>query len=601
MTSAQDRAETYLRLRAEAELRRVQALPRPDPALDAVPAPLRGAARLAVPFGRRAVAAMQPIAENAGRTLQPLADSAEQALAPLAQDALGALQPLAERVARALQPFAGQVIGAVLPAADEAARRLHPVAWQAAGRLQALQQSGTRRLTPLRWQASHVTASLRGGRGPDGWPERGELTPDEGLRRLRMVAGALADAGALDPGTADSIVDDMEMALTARARIDAHVLAMRELDSLQARRAAGPPAGPYLAVPAGVLVPASRDSGLAEVWLYALVIGPDRAALTVSGRLSDEHLRSRHLDPWPLFRDNRPIATDDRANRYELREDCGWSDEENWGGVLRLSPVPPAGTRWLELTMSPGSAPVRLDLAAGPGPEGDSPPALTPLASPAESMIDAAAMDLLQVAAGDGHSLPWHDLSGIADVVTALTAVGALDAAARVAAGRLTTLAGRLGLNVPPALSAAGPAGEHVDLPEAWSNVMENRHRRDGPRGVAPAAAVLPELDGARFVLAGLRSDEEGASLHVMAWGSRVVPHFLDDSAVRPRSWSARDDRGRWHVAGDANSSATDQHADLTLRLVPPLHPQATSLEVTVAGRTGQVTATVPLDWRTAR
>jgi len=595
MTSAKDRAETYLRLRAEAELRRVQALPRPDPvAVGALPAPLRGAARLATPFGRRAIAALQPLATSAARALQPLAESAEQAMTPLARGALDALQPLAENVGRALEPLAGQVIGAVLPAADEAARRLHPLAWQAADRVQALQGSGMRQLAQWRLQARRAgpIAGIAG--PPDAGPEPEELTAEEGLRRFGMVARALAEAGALNPGTADAVVEDLATALAARSRIGAHMLAMSGAADPRTRQRAGPPPGPYLAVPSGAPVPASPESGLADVRLYTLVIAPDRAVLTVAGRLSDENMRSVHLDPWPLFGKMRPAAIDDRGNSYQLREDSGFSDEENWGGILRLNPAPPAGTAWLELTMSPGSAPVRLDLAgapgANPGHEGDA------ASGPAERMIDAVATELLQIAVvGEGHALPWHDLSGVADVVTALEAVGALEPA-RAAVGRLVALARRLGVTVPPGLTAAAPPGT-APLPDGWRDVLANSGRRDGPRGVAPAAAVLPELDGARFVLAGLRSDEEGADLQVMAWGSRVFPHFLDDS-IRPWYWLARDDRGRWHVAEDGNSSGSDQHAELTLRLMPPLHPQATSLEVTVTGRSGEATATVPLDWR---
>jgi hypothetical protein len=286
---------------------------------------------------------------------------------------------------------------------------------------------------------------------------------------------------------------------------------------------------------------------------------------------------------------------DDRGNSYRIHEDSGWSDEESWGGVLRLAPVPPAGAGWLDLTMSPGSAPVRLHLAAASGREDDAPSGPDTATGPAERMIDAAATELLHLAAGNGHALPWHDLSGIADVVAALEAVGAL-APARVAVGRLITLAGRLGVHIPPALTAAAPPGT-VKLPAAWSDVLANSRRGDGPRGVAPAAAMLPELDGARFALAGLRSDEDGADLQVMAWGARVVPNYLDDW-IRAWSWWARDDRGRWHVAEESSSSSSDQHAELTLRLIPPLHPEATWLEVTVIGRSGQASVTVPLDWR---
>jgi hypothetical protein len=596
VTSAQDRAETYLRLRAETELRRVQALPRPaPPSQPGLPEPLRGAARVLLPFGRRAAAALQPLTESAGRALQPFAENAEEALRPLARNALDAVAPFAQNVARSLDPLTGQVIGTVLPAADAAARKLHPLAWQAAGRLQSLQWSGERRFLLWRWQARRAAASFHGPAGNPG-VLREELTAEDGLRRFRLVARSLVEAGAVGPGAARSAAEDLAIALAARSRIALPMLEMGELSDARAQAPARPPAGPYVAVPAGALIPASPESGLANVRIYALVIAPDRAVLTASGRLAGENLGSMHLDPWPLFgKGPGPTAVDDRGNSYQIHEDTGWNDEESWGGILRLAPVPPADIGWLDLTISPGSAPVRLDVAGAYGPDNAAPPGPDAASSPAERIIDAAATELLHLAVGDGHALPWHDLSGIADVVAALEAVGALEPA-RAAVGRLITLAGRLGVDVPPSLAVAAPPCP-AELPVAWNDVLANSRRRDGPHGVTPAAAVLPELDGVRFALAGLRSDEAGADLHVMAWGARVVPHYRDDS-IRAWSWWARDDRGRWHLAEDGSSSASEGHAELTLRLIPPLHPEAASLEVTVIGRSGQASATVPLDWR---
>ena len=266
MTSAQDRAETYLRLRAEAELRRVQALPRPEPlSQPGLPEPLRGAARVVLPFGRRVAAALQPLAESAGRALQPLAENAEEALRPLARTALDAAAPFAQNVARTLEPLAGQVIGAMLPAADEAARKLHPLAWQAAGRLESLQWSGERRFLLWRSQVRQATASFRGTADDDPVPGREELTAEEGLRRFRLVARSLVEAGAVDPGAAQSVVEDLAIALAARSRIAAPMLAMSGLSEAGIRMPAGPPAGTYVAVPVGALIPASPESGLANV------------------------------------------------------------------------------------------------------------------------------------------------------------------------------------------------------------------------------------------------------------------------------------------------------------------------------------------------
>jgi hypothetical protein len=326
------------------------------------------------------------------------------------------------------------------------------------------------------------------------------------------------------------------------------------------------------------------------------VIAPDRALLTVAGWVATSEDRSVHRDPWPVFGGpGTAAARDDRGNSYALREDSGWSSGDEWNSTVRLSPLPPAGIRWLELTMSPGSAPIRVDLTGASSAETAAP---HPDGSAAERLIEAVAMGLLYAAADaaddGGYGTPQHDLSQAADIVTALEAVGAIEPA-RDAVGRLVTLADRIGADVPPALRAAGTPR---DLPAAWASVLENSHRLDGPRGMTPAAAVLPELDGARFVLAGLRSDPAGAKLFALAWGSHgmfSLPHY---GAISPWSWSARDDQGRWHVMDRGAHSGTPDHAELELRLKPPLHPLATSLEVTLTGPSGQVTATVPLDWR---
>ena len=60
-----------------------------------------------------------------------------------------------------------------------------------------------------------------------------------------------------------------------------------------------------------------------------------------------------------------------------------------------------------------------------------------------------------------------------------------------------------------------------------------------------------------------------------------------------------RDDAGRWHIAaGDGGFSGG--HADVTLRLTPPIHPRAASLEITLLSKSGRATATVRLAWQAA-
>jgi hypothetical protein len=583
------RAETYLRLRVEAELRRVQALPRPDPLEErGVPAPLRGAVR----FGQRAVTAAQPLAESAARTLQPLADNAVRTLQPLAGNASRTLQPLADGAARTLQPVVGQLAGTVLPAVERAARRLHPLVWRAAGRVQTLRFAADQQLRMWQWRAQAAAAPLRRATPSPAQPV--EPSAEEGLRRLDMVAQALAWADVIDDATADSVVASLETALAARSRIDPHRLWARFRRGIHRQQTGRPPAGAYLAAPVGVACPAPAESGLANLDVITVVIAPDRAFLVVSGQVTAPDDRSQHRDPWPVFGSALcPTAVDDRGNAYQLYEDSGWSDDEGeWRSILQIAPVPPGGVQWLELTMSPGSAPIRVDLARAAG---EATMGAEPAGCPAARLIDASAIDLLREATGsaDGRP-PWHDLSGAADIVTALEGAGAL-APARDAVGRLISLADRLGVDVPPGLRAAGPP---CDLPAAWVSVLENGRRRDGPRGTIPVAVVLPEVDGTRFVLAGLRSNAAGAQLDVLAWGRHRLPGVFGQDRISSWSWSARDDQDRCYILTERSCSAGDLHANLQLEMRPPLHPEATSLELTMAGRSGQVTATVPLAWR---
>jgi hypothetical protein len=433
--------------------------------------------------------------------------------------------------------------------------------------------------------------------GGDDEADQQEPSAEDSLRRLRSVARALVQAGVIGDDAADSVMDELELALAARSRIDPERSGMRDLaHSWHQAQPVRAPAGPYHAVPVGVTVTGGPDSGLAQIQLFSLVIAPDQATLTAAGRLRKRpRSRLRHRHPWLIFPDaEQPAATDDRGNTYQLHQDRSSSDDEgDFSCLLSLLPVPPTGIRWLELTMSPDSAPVRVDLTGhGPGGAGSGPVAT---ASRTERMIDTAGERLLHAAIMEGGlSARWYDLSLTADVVAALDAVGALGAG-RAAAGRLAALARRLGTPIPPALiKAAQPA----TLPAAWEDILENRRRGDGPFGVAAAATVLPELDGTRFVLTGLRSGAAGAELQALAWGWQPVPHFfLFEDEANPWSWSARDDQGRWHIAAEAGGSSDDRHASLDLQLVPALHPDARALEVTLACPSGQVSATVPLDW----
>jgi hypothetical protein len=126
--------------------------------------------------------------------------------------------------------------------------------------------------------------------------------------------------------------------------------------------------------------------------------------------------------------------------------------------------------------------------------------------------------------------------------------------------------------------------------------VLDHDRRQEGRFAVLPAAAALPEIDGARFVLAGMVSGEREMDMSVFGWGWEPLPR--DFRPRQPFSWWARDNAGRWHVG---RPRPYDMVAGtFRVQFFPPLDPAATSLDVILTGRSSQVTATLPLAWRGA-
>lgn len=118
----------------------------------------------------------------------------------------------------------------------------------------------------------------------------------------------------------------------------------------------------------------------------------------------------------------------------------------------------------------------------------------------------------------------------------------------------------------------------------------------------APLAAVLPEVDGARFALAGLITGPAGSLLHVVAMGlaapSGDVPVL--DGLDQRFAWRLRTGGpgGRWHAAA-ARGYELGLHDEVRLRLGvdPVLSPDDGDLEVAVTGPKTRMRARVPVAW----
>ena len=300
--------------------------------------------------------------------------------------------------------------------------------------------------------------------------------------------------------------------------------------------------------PAAIRLPGGRgdsrgqDGQQGEVHVQALVLGPDRAALVTSFAST---WRAPALAPgggqtpqpsFPPFGGSG--MTDDQGLPYRLALEAG---EGGWyeTRVLGLSAVPPPGARWLDMPVRPGRS-IRIDLTGPPAiraaRESRSPP------PPGELLLGAVAETVARRRPARRDQRHAAGRAGLAEVTDALVAVRALSPDSP-AADRLAVLCQRRAIEV------RGPwacwAGA-TRISGSWASVLSGSRCQDGPQGAVPAAVVLPEIDGARFVLAGLSSWERQATVLVFAWGWAQAPREFRPR--QPFSWWARDDAGRWHV-----------------------------------------------------
>jgi hypothetical protein len=382
------------------------------------------------------------------------------------------------------------------------------------------------------------------------------------------------------------------------------------------------------AVPLGVTLPLEAGRELGQAALLALVLAPDRAVLTAAAWLTEPGPSARRPGrrlPAPLpF--GALVATDEHGSQYQA-DHTAQSADGRWSVAFELIPVPPPGIRRLDITGPAIKDPIRVDLArtpdpgsaAGPDPADSDAASLDPgpgrpdpghpdparpdparrgrlhtSLSRAEWPLDALAEGLLADVAR-GYDPGDAPLSGLAEVVGALQAAVGLTAGS-AALSRLATLAGRLGISFPAGLR---PLTRPVELPEAWTSVLDHRGAADGPDRVAAVAAVLPEVDGARFALAGLDSVADSATLRVVAWGWQPSPR--SGLGGERFSWWARDDRGRWHLAREHGVHYGGGQVDLIVEFGPALDPDARALEIIVRGPSSQAAVTVPLRWLVSR
>jgi hypothetical protein len=400
--------------------------------------------------------------------------------------------------------------------------------------------------------------------------------------RLVLVAQALTAVDAVSADVADEIQADVGLAVAARHRLP-------DRGPGPARTQSAPRRTSWQVVPVGQVIKI-RDGDLRrDLLVVAYVQSAGGARLIVA--------------EWP-FRPFTITAVDDRGVSYQIT----WSGEMA-PRELQLRPDPPHQIRWLDLTAAAGEPATRIDLNPQiPVPD----VTVTRNAhSPGELLLDALAARILTAAARfaqHNHGQPAAarpELRAFGDepghLVAALDAAGVLPPDSPVP-GQLARLCARLGID---GHGITAPLAG--DLPERWQDMLPGR---GGPQAPAPSiltdtVAELPELDGAKIAIAGLHHGDRGTIMHLLATGVTLEAGWPYAIRPVPPLW-IRDSYGHWHATDvdgvvrpwghhGANPWTDTCMVTVWLRIIPPLDRGTAWIEISAAGRSAQVRATLPL------
>jgi hypothetical protein len=454
--------------------------------------------------------------------------------------------------------------------------------------------------------------------GTDLWSDPGmaPFTAAESAAWKVIRAGRiLVVAGALDRDFLGRVWADLPDAIKIRSRLLLNWDRRRGMlhttfgPSRPAPLPCCPASGPMRVAPIGRALLVAGDRAATALHLMSLVATRTEAVITVVMRVSwppgrpgtDREIARagpHHLPYDQLW------AVDDQGTRYAVRFEEGAVHGERrqlvlhpgqggtatWRGIARLSPVPPGSARRLDL-VGDGTRLIQLSLRS-PARRGRpaAPPVTEPVAiPPGERLLVAEAERIL--ASGDARGPVQGPVPG--EIITVLTQAGAIAADSPVP-GQLAALCQRLGaaghgITAPPA----------PQIPAPWASVIAHRDApvpAGGPEVFAPLACVLPDLDGARFALAGLSTAAGRSYLHVISRGMPPLTERFAHDWTPGFSWWLRDGAGNWHVATAAEPCTLgDGMQAFGLRLTPPLAAVPDAAEIVVTGPATRVRATVPV------
>ena len=402
--------------------------------------------------------------------------------------------------------------------------------------------------------------------------------------RLVLVAQALTAVGAVGADVADEIQADVGLAVASRRRLSVR-------GPRPGRIQPAPRRASWRVVPVGQVIKIRNDDVRRDLLLVAYVQSASGARFIVTD--------------WP-FGPFTLTAADDQGVSYQI----SWHGEMAPRELL-LRPDPPHQISWLDLTTAAGEPAARIDLDPQiPVPDVT---VIRNAHSPGELLLDVIAARILTGAVPFSQDNPGQQAAstdlraftgdGPGHIVAALHAAGMLPPGSPVP-GQLAGLCARLGINGHGI--TAPPAG---DLPERWRSMLtppSPEPQPPAPGILAATVTELPELDGAKIAIAGLHHGERGTIMHLLATGVTLEGDWPYARGVRPLPvlW-IRDSDGRWHATrldgvspwGDngANPWTDTSMVTVWLRIVPPLDRGTAWIEISAAGRSAQVRATLPL------
>jgi hypothetical protein len=465
-------------------------------------------------------------------------------------------------------------------------------------------------------RAADQLRALDAAAGTGGLPDPGRSpfrTAENASWTIGRAGWILVAAGLLDRDYLAEVATDLHLATQVRSQL---LLNEERRRGTQYRFAFGVPGSPPSAgrappprgarqamrvTPVGLALPGAGDRAPWTLHLMSLMRTKTEAVISVAmcmhwppdGSSADLELTGAGPHHMPY---DQLGAVDDQGTPYQVRFEGGWGGTATWPGFARLSPVPPPDARWLDL-VGDGDHLIRLPLGPpAPADRRAMPSAAGPVAAGlAERLLIMAAEHILATgdASGGAHGHAGGPSPG--EIITVLQEASAIAADSPVP-GQLAALCQRLGatghgITVPP--------GE--ELPAPWASVIAHRGGpapAGAPEVFAPIACVLPDVDGARFALAGLSTAAGESQLHVISSGMPRLTGQFEWDWTPGFSWWLRDSAGNWHVGTpgapdtDGNDTFGDGVQAFWLRLTPPLAVPGPA-EIVVTGPATQARTTV--------